>query len=134
MNAELEEMRVLIVDDSLIVRKAIRKAVRAAGVSDAGIREAPNGRDAIDQLDSDPADVVFLDINMPVMDGMEFMESMNAAGRVSDHYIVVVSTDVNAKRLLRMASLGARARLKKPFESERLQGLITEAFNERKSA
>ena len=131
MRSQLATTKVLIVDDSMIVRKAIRKAVLSAGVSDDGVREAANGQEAIDALDEESADVVFLDINMPVMDGEKFMVELDAADRARDQFIIVVSTEVNATRLLRMATLGARGRLKKPFEPERLQSLILEAVRER---
>lgn len=127
MNTQLQSTQVLIVDDSMIVRKAIRKAVTSAGVAEECIREAPNGREAIRALDEAPVDVVFLDINMPVMDGIEFMETMDREGRADDQFVIVVSTEVNAKRLHLLASLGAKGRLKKPFEPERLQALIVEA-------
>ncbi len=134
MEPQLASTKVLIVDDSMIVRRAIRKAVTAAGVHDDGIREAPNGEEAIGALDDEPVDVVFLDINMPVMGGEEFMEAMDAAGRADDQFIIIVSTEVNAKRLLKMATLGARGRLKKPFEPERLQKLIADAVREKSAS
>lgn len=131
MEPTLEEVRVLIVDDSMIVRKAVRKAVVGAGVDDKNIREAGHGEAALHALDDGPADVIFLDINMPVMDGERFMEVLDESGRSHRHYVVIVSTEVNAKRLMRMATMGARARLKKPFEPERLRELIVEAAKEK---
>ena len=92
------------------------------------------GEDALAFFRSDPmtaSTCIFLDINMPVMNGEEFMEELDRQERASDQYIVVVSTEVNAQRLLRMATLGARARLQKPFEPERLRALIQEAATER---
>ena len=66
--------RILIVDDSPLLRKTARRAVVQAGADPARIREAGNGREALDALAKEPADIVLLDINMPVMDGYEFVE------------------------------------------------------------
>lgn len=134
METNLDSIQVLIVDDSLIVRKAIAKAAIQSGVDPNLISEAGNGQEALDSLDARPADVVFLDINMPVMNGEEFMVSLDSAGRAQDQYIVVVSTEVNAKRLMRMAKMGARGRLKKPFQPERLRELMLEAATEKAEA
>jgi len=115
---------VLIVDDSRILRAAMRKAVRQAGVSDELIREAGDGRSALDQIRLAEPDLVLLDINMPVMDGERFLEEVDAAACFHRMCVVIVSTETNAKRLVRMAGLGAKGRLKKPFEPEELVRLI----------
>ena len=62
---------VLIVDDSLILRTAIKKVVKLAGVSEDHIFEAGNGQEAIDLLEAVWVDLVLLDLDMPVMDGEE---------------------------------------------------------------
>lgn len=134
MDSSIADLRVLIVDDSMIVRKAIRKAVVEVGVADNQIREAGHGEEALTALDAAPVDLVFLDINMPVMNGEEFMEALDERGTAMDQFVVVVSTEVNAKRLMKMATLGARARLKKPFEPERLRQLIADAAREKADA
>jgi two-component system chemotaxis response regulator CheY len=115
---------VLIVDDSRILRAAMRKAVRQAGVADERIREAGDGRSALDQIRVEEPDLVLLDVNMPVMDGERFLEEVEAADCFRKMCVIIVSTETHAKRLQRMAGLGAKARLKKPFEPEDLVKLI----------
>ncbi|MBX9726147.1 MAG: response regulator, partial [Rickettsiales bacterium] len=65
----------LIVDDSKIVRKVVRRIVEVLGFD---ILEAENGREAVDQCRAHAVDVIILDWNMPVMDGMECMKEIRA--------------------------------------------------------
>ena len=126
MEHDLTNTQVLIVDDSAIVRMAIRKAIIQSGVSEDGIREAEHGGVALERLDERLPDIVFLDVNMPVMNGEEFMVAIEGDGRVKEFAVVIVSTEMNAKRLFRLAQLGAKARLHKPFPPERIREVIIE--------
>ena len=115
---------VLIVDDSPILRKAIRKVTRLAGVVDDRIHEAGNGREALDILETVWIDLVLLDLNMPVMDGEQFATELRKNPDLADVAIVVVSTEANRDRLQRMRDLGVVETLRKPFEPEDLHRLI----------
>lgn len=115
---------VLIVDDSAILRSAIRKVLRLAGVEDDRIHEAGNGRDALELLETVWIDLVLLDMNMPVMDGERFATELRKNPDLSDVAVVVVSTESNRERLQRMRDLGVVEVLRKPFEPEDLHRLI----------
>ncbi len=117
--------QVLIVDDSFILRAAIKKVVKLAGIAPDAIYEAGNGQEALDQLDQHPVDVVLLDINMPVMNGEEFLEACKARPNPPESLVVVVSTESNEDRLNRMRLLGADSVLRKPFEPEELAHILT---------
>lgn len=123
------DCKVLVVDDSIILRKAIRKGVVHAGISDESIREAANGKLALDQVNEDRPDLVLLDINMPVMDGEQFLEALSKRDDYAKMTVIVVSTEVNIKRLARLAKLGAKGRLHKPFEPEKLIEMISKHMN-----
>lgn len=129
MDTDLTKTKVLIVDDSRIIRKAVRKAVVQAGVEDDLIREAADGQEALNELSERLPDIVFLDVHMPVMNGEEFMKTIDDDGRVKEFAVVIVSTEMNAKRLLRLAQLGARARLHKPFAPERIREVMVEMLD-----
>lgn len=124
-------LSVLIVDDSPILRRAIRKAVGIAGIATDRIREAGNGVEALASLERDPADLVLLDLNMPVMDGERFAaELRNRPDVARGARIIVVSTEVNRERLDRLRGLGAMAILHKPFEPEELRRLVMQLTGE----
>ena len=117
---------VLIVDDSKILRSAIRKVVQLAGVDEARIYEAGDGQEALDLLKNEWIDLVLLDLNMPVMDGEQFAAEVRKNEELKDLTIVVVSTESNQDRMGRMRDLGVVASLRKPFEPEDLCKLISD--------
>lgn len=123
---------VLIVDDSTILRTAIRKVVRLAGVEDDRIHDAGNGREALEVLETVWIDLVLLDMNMPVMDGEQFATELRKNPDLADVAIVVVSTEANRDRLQRMRDLGVIDILRKPFEPEDLHRLIPKVLGVKK--
>lgn len=122
--------RILIVDDSPLLRKTARRAVVQAGADPERIREAGNGREALDALAKEPADIVLLDINMPVMDGYEFIETQAKDPALRNLKIALVTTEGNKERLERMAQLGVTSYLRKPFAPEELRNLVAQWFQE----
>ena len=121
----------LIVDDSPILRKAIKKVARVAGVPADQIFEAGNGQEALDALDASWIDLVLLDLNMPVMDGEEFVKRLRSHPDHKDIAVVVVSTESNIERLQRMRHMGVLDTLHKPFEPEDLCRLISRVTGEK---
>ncbi|MCH8344361.1 MAG: response regulator [Planctomycetes bacterium] len=116
--------KVLVVDDSRLLRSAIKKVVKLAGISEDHIFEAGNGQEALAVLETVWIDLVLLDLNMPVMDGEQFARELRKKPELNDVAVVVVSTESNKERLDRMFELGAIETLHKPFEPEDLCHLI----------
>ena len=117
--------RILIVDDSPILRAAITKVVKLAGIEEDSIFEAGNGQEALEVLETVWVDLVLLDLNMPVMDGEEFAIERMKNDDIKDIPVVIVSTESNKERLERMKKLGVVDSLHKPFEPEDLCHLIS---------
>ncbi len=120
----------LIVDDSLGCRKVIRKTLRLAGIDDAHIREADNGQTALDAMRGCPASLVLLDINMPVMSGVEFVTELRRTDLGAHTHIIVISTESNRDRLAELRSLGVSDSLPKPFEPEQIRAFVVRIFGE----
>lgn len=116
--------RVLIVDDSMILRLSAKKACVLAGVKPENIAEAGDGKQALACLDKAIYDIVLLDLNMPVMDGEQFALAWSLQPRWKETRIFVVSTDSNKERRQRLSTMGVSAFLSKPFEPEELSRLI----------
>lgn len=114
----------LIVDDSPVLRAAIKKVVKLAGLDDDHIFEAGNGREALDILETVWVDLVLLDLNMPVMNGEQFAEALRERPDLNDVGVIIVSTESNQDRLDRMRSLGVTESLRKPFEPEDLRRIV----------
>jgi two-component system, chemotaxis family, chemotaxis protein CheY len=122
--------RILIVDDSPLLRATARRAVLQAGVAAERVREAANGKEALDVLSREAVDVVLLDINMPVMDGYQFVEAKAKLPALAGVKVALVTTEGNRKRLERMTQLGVTHYLRKPFEPEELRSLVTTLFQD----
>lgn len=120
--------RILIVDDSPLLRALARRAVEQAGALPERVREAANGREALDALTQEPADVVLLDLNMPVMDGYEFLAARMKDPALGAMQVVLVTTEGNKKRLERATQFGVIHYLRKPFEPEELRALAHQLF------
>jgi two-component system chemotaxis response regulator CheY len=114
-------LQILIVDDSPAMRAFIRRVVKLSGIEVDRYFEAANGAEGLEQLASNPVDAVLTDINMPVMDGEEFVRRMRADGTTKSIPVVVISTDATVHRIQTMQALGAMGYLQKPFGPEQLR-------------
>ena len=71
--ATMDKIRALIVDDSSVMRKIVERSLRQAGIELEKVVEAANGAEALAALQDNAVDLILCDINMPVMDGLEFV-------------------------------------------------------------
>ena len=113
--------RFLIVDDSPAMRAVVQRILTMTGVPIAGCWEAGNGQEALDLLDRQAVDMILTDINMPHMDGEQFVARLQAAEGLRDIPVLVVSSAQTELRAQRMMALGARGFVKKPFLPETLR-------------
>jgi two-component system chemotaxis response regulator CheY len=114
-------LQILIVDDSPAMRSFIRRVVRLSGIEVDRYFEAANGAEALEQMAANSIDAVLTDINMPVMNGEEFVRRMRASGRTQSTPVIVISTDATIHRIHTMQELGAMGYLQKPFGPEQLR-------------
>jgi len=117
---------ILLVDDSPVTRKMVRRAVSLSGLDIGQVLEAGDGAEALLRLAERRFDLVLADINMPVMNGMELVERMSADPILSGVPVVIVATPLSEARVERLLDLGARAYLPKPFRPEALKGVVEE--------
>lgn len=122
-----ENLNVLVVDDSAIVRKVITRALQLSGASILEIFEACNGLEALDILEDHPIDVMFTDLHMPEMTGVELLEELDARGIVDNFGIVIVSSDSTTARKQAALAGGACAFVHKPFQPEQIREVLERA-------
>ena len=122
--------RILIVDDSPVMRAFIRRIMLVSGIEAAEFLEASDGREALGMLRQQWVDVVLTDINMPGMDGEQFVRCLEADDLLRSVPVVVVSTDATEGRMHQMLSLGARGYVKKPFLPETLREELERVLGE----
>lgn len=118
-------LNILIVDDSSIVRTMIAKIVRLAGVPVGQVHEAGNGQEGLDVLESHWVDLVFVDINMPVMNGEEMIRRIRATPVWVDLPLVIISTEGSDTRISSLLDDHARF-VHKPFTPEKIRDVVTE--------
>ena len=120
----------LIVDDSKVTRSMIRKSMVLAGIELGAVHEATNGREAIAILESTWVDIVFADLNMPVMNGLEMLDEMSRRDLIKNTPVVIVSTERSQEKIDALAAKGAQAYLIKPFTPENMKDVVTKLLGE----
>lgn len=113
--------RILIVDDSPAMRTFVRRVIELSGFELAECFQASNGKEALDLLRSKWVDAILTDVNMPGMDGQEFLRRLSQDVLLRSIPAIVISTDATQHRMQSMASLGARGYVTKPFLPETLR-------------
>src|SRR5262245_48782334 len=107
--------RILVVDDEEPIRKTLRMALEYEGYD---VAEASSGQEALILIERDPADLVFLDIKMPGMDGLEVLEKIS--DRPSAPPVIMVSRHGSVQTAVQATKLGAFDFIEKPLETERV--------------
>ena len=120
-------MRILIVDDSSMMRAMIKRVVRMTQVPVEEILEAGDGAEALKLLESHDVQLLLTDINMPVMNGADLLRRVAGNDRWRDLTRVIISTDGSTQRREEAADLSVRCYLKKPFSPEVLRDVLTHA-------
>lgn len=115
---------ILLVDDSVTTRKVMAKTFRLASIPINELYEASNGTEALELLKNRWIDVVFADINMPVMDGEELVNRMSQDGLLKTTPVVLVSIEGSATRIEQLKAKGVSAFIRKPFTPETLQAVL----------
>jgi two-component system chemotaxis response regulator CheY len=115
-------MRALIVDDSPVMRKVVERALRHAGIEISEVLQAGNGTEALEVLrNNPPPDFILSDINMPGMDGLQFLEQRRAENLAPDAPVFMITTESSAPLVLRAIAAGARGYICKPFTPEQIR-------------
>ena len=118
-------INVLVVDDSEVVRSMIVKTVRLTGIELGQVHEASNGADALAVLETNWIDLVFVDINMPVMNGEEMIRRVRANVAWADLPMIIVSTEGSQTRIESLLDDNARF-IHKPFTPEQIRDVANE--------
>lgn len=115
-------MKVLIVDDSAMSRKMVMKALPSEFQVD--VTQAANGEEALAAYHAGKAEVIFLDLTMPVMDGFKALEMLKRED--ANAIVIVISADIQPQAQQRVRELGAAAFVKKPITAEAMRTALFE--------
>ncbi|MGE5644271.1 MAG: response regulator [Acidobacteriota bacterium] len=112
---------VLIVDDSAAIRKILLRVLKQAELPLGQVYEAGDGVEALKTLGASHVDLVFADVNMPNMDGMQLLSAIKGADQWKHVPVVMVTTEGSESKVVTAANLGAAGYVKKPFSAEELR-------------
>ncbi|MHC4662725.1 MAG: response regulator [Planctomycetota bacterium] len=121
-------LNILLVDDSATVRAIIIKTLKLARVPINHTYEASNGKEGLDILAENWIDLIFADINMPVMNGVEMIEKMSEDGLLKTIPVIIVSSDGSRTRIETLKSKGVSAYIRKPFTPELIQSVVEDVL------
>lgn len=117
----MSEIRTLIVDDSSVMRKIVERALRQAGLKLAVVHEAGNGNEGLEVLRTKQVDLILSDINMPSMDGLEFVRQIKAQNLAPGVPVVMITTESSEEHVKQAIQAGARGYIRKPFTADQVK-------------
>jgi two-component system chemotaxis response regulator CheY len=117
----MSEIRALIVDDSSVMRKIVERSLRQAGLDPLVVNEAGNGNEGLEVLKSKDVDLILSDINMPTMDGLEFLRQIRAQNLAPGVPVVMITTESSEEHVKQAILAGAQGYIRKPFTSEQVK-------------
>ena len=117
----MNSIRALIVDDSSVMRKIVERSLRQAGVELSKVLEAGNGAEALAVLAENQVDLILCDINMPVMDGLEFVKALPGVENAKDAPVVMITTEGSEAHVVQALSSGAKGYIRKPFTPDQVR-------------
>jgi two-component system chemotaxis response regulator CheY len=127
--ADQRKVRALIVDDSSVMRKIVERSLRQAGIDLSEVKEAGNGAEALQALSGGLVDLIFCDINMPVMDGLEFLRQVKTVPGAETIPVVMITTEGSESNVVQALSVGARGYIRKPFTPEQVREHVIPLLN-----
>ncbi|MDZ7372341.1 MAG: response regulator [candidate division KSB1 bacterium] len=121
-------LRVLIADDSDVMRKIILRNLRLAGYAVDKCYEARHGFEALYHLSKDDVDLILSDINMPEMDGLEFIRKVRQMPLSKRVPIIVITSEGSQQMVREAVAAGADGFIVKPFTPEKLQDRLQQVL------
>jgi two-component system, chemotaxis family, chemotaxis protein CheY len=120
----MDNIRVLIVDDSSVMRKIVERSLRQADIKLGEVMEASNGMEALAVLNEKKVDLILCDINMPVMDGLEFVKALPKVPNAKGVPVVMITTEGSEGHVVQALSAGAHGYIRKPFTPDQVKDHI----------
>lgn len=117
----MKSISVLIVDDSSTMRKIVERSLRMAGMDLQEVAEAENGKEALARVEQKKFDVIFSDVNMPLMSGLDFVRELQKVQNAQGVPVIMITTEGSQTRVVEAVALGAKGYIRKPFTPDQIK-------------
>jgi len=117
----MRELQILIVDDSSVMRKIVERSLRQAGLEPLSVLEAASGIEGLEVLRNKSVHLILSDINMPSMDGLEFLRQIRGQGLAPGVPVVMITTESSEEHVKQAILNGAQGYIRKPFTPDQVK-------------
>jgi two-component system chemotaxis response regulator CheY len=125
--SNVEDLTVLVVDDSQFARNHIMRTLKSMGIEN--FHQAADGIEALEQMTKHYFDFIVTDYNMPNMDGQELVEFIRQKSCQSSIPVLMVTSENNENRLAAVQQSGVSAICDKPFESQTVRSIVQQMLS-----
>jgi two-component system, chemotaxis family, chemotaxis protein CheY len=126
----MSSMKILVVDDSITIRRIIINALKTIGQSD--VVEASNGKDALAKISGNAVEFVITDWNMPEMNGLEFTKAVRSGAGIADLPILMITTRGTENDVIEALQARVNSYIVKPFTPQELKEKMNEVVRSMK--
>ncbi|MFW5815996.1 MAG: chemotaxis response regulator CheY [Wenzhouxiangella sp.] len=121
-----KNMQILVVDDFSTMRRIVKNVLRELGFSN--IKEAEDGKAALQVLRSSKIDFIVTDWNMPVMDGLTLLKNVRADPGLKSIPVLMVTAEAKREQIIEAAQAGVNGYVVKPFTAQTLKEKMEKVF------
>jgi two-component system chemotaxis response regulator CheY len=123
-----KEIKILLVDDQPLIRKIVRDILAQLGYMN--VEEAENGQDALEKLKAKKFDLIFLDWNMPVMQGIDVLRELRKMPAYKDTPVIMLTAEAEKEKVITAIQEGVTNYIVKPFKPATLKEKLAESWKD----
>ncbi len=124
-----DSLKVLVVDDSAVMRQIIKNTLKQLGFTPGNITDAEDGAMGLKKLEENPVDLVVSDWNMPKMTGIEFLKAVRGGGdAIKKVNFIMVTSEADKEKIMEAVQAGVNQYIVKPFNANQLDEKVSAIF------
>ena len=123
-----ETKKVMVVDDSSVMRQIIKNNLKQLGFELANLLDAEDGEEAMKRISEGGVDLVISDWNMPKMTGIDFLKTVRSDGALKDLPFLMVTSEADKEKIMEAVQAGVNQYIVKPFNANQLEEKLREIF------
>lgn len=123
-----ETRKVMVVDDSSVMRQIIKNNLKQLGFELANLLDAEDGEEALKKINEGEVDLVISDWNMPKMTGIDFLKAIRADGSLKELPFLMITSEADKEKIMQAVQAGVNQYIVKPFNANQLDEKIREIF------